>query len=276
MPDATTAPDIDDRTEANGDGRVVVMTGGASLIGLAFARRWTAAGGAIVLADRAEDARDEVEEAVGVSGRFVVGDVGDDAHLEHLVATAVDVYGRLDAVVSGPATFDDDGYATSRQRWHRALDINLVSAARLTDIARPYLPAGAAVVYIASISGHAAQPQRMVYNVSKAGLLMLARSGAEWLAPDGIRVLTVSPGWTFSRDIASRYGSRERADAFGAEMQPLGRMADPDEVADVVMFALSDAARFVTGTDIAVDGGYGALGPEGRGQAAQRVPPVGS
>ena len=180
------------------EGRVAVMTGGASLIGLAFARSWIDGGGSIVLGDRDATAREEVEATVGSRGRYLVGDVADDAHLAELVATAVDEFGQLDAVVSGPAVFDDAGYATTREAWHRSLDINLVSAARLTDLALPHLGDGAAVVYVASISGRVSQPGRMVYNTTKAGLLMLAQTGAQELAPQGIRVNTVSPGWTWS------------------------------------------------------------------------------
>ncbi len=254
--------------------RVAVLTGGASLIGVAFAERWVASGGRIVLADRNDDVSAEVREAIGDAGRFLVGDVTDDAHLSELITTAVDVFGGIDAVVSGPAVFDDDGYATSRERWHRALDINLVSAARLTDVALPHLAAGSSVTYIASVSGRSSQPGRMVYNVSKAGLLMLARTGAQALAPRGIRVNSVSPGWTWSRNIERRYGSRERADEFAAEFQPLGRMADPDEIAAAVMFVASEDAAFMTGADLVVDGGYTALGPEALGQAAAKVPPL--
>lgn len=254
--------------------RVAVMTGGASLIGLAFADRWVSEGGAIVLGDRNEEARSDALAITGDAGRFLAGDVTDDAHLSALVTTAVEAFGGVDVVVGGPAVFDDAGYSTSRERWHAALDVNLVSAARLTDIALPHLDRDAAVVYIASVSGRSSQPGRMVYNVSKAGLLMLARTGAQALAPRGIRVNTVSPGWTWSRNIDRRYGSRERADEFAAEFQPLGRMADPDEIAAAIMFIVSADARFITGTDLVVDGGYTALGPEALGQAAAKFPPI--
>lgn len=255
--------------------RVAVMTGGASLIGLAFAERWVSEGGAIVLGDRNDEVRSNALAITGDEGRFVVGDVTDDEHLSALVATAVETFGRIDVVVSGPAVFDDAGFSTSRERWHAALDINLVSAARLTDIALPHLDHGAAVAYIASVSGRSSQPGRMVYNVSKAGLLMLARTGAQALASRGIRVNTVSPGWTWSRNIERRHGDRERADAFAAEFQPLGRMADPAEIAAAIMFIVSADAGFITGTDLVVDGGYTALGPEALGQAAAKFPPIG-
>jgi NAD(P)-dependent dehydrogenase (short-subunit alcohol dehydrogenase family) len=241
---------------------------------MAFARAWIDAGGRVILGDRNEQDRTEIEALLGTEGRYLIGDVRDDAYLASLIAAAVDHFGRLDAVVSGPAIFEGTGYLAGREVWHRALDINLVSAAQLTAAALPHLERGASVVYVGSISGKASQPDRMVYNVTKAGLLMLAKTGAQQLAPRGIRVNVVSPGWTWSRNVAQRYGSRRAADAFAAETHPLGRMADPEEIADAIMFLASENASFVTGSDLAVDGGYSALGPEALGHAQRAHPGI--
>ncbi len=256
-------------------GKVAVVTGGASLIGITLAQRLTAAGVSTIVGDRNESERHAVEAALGGDGVFLVGDVTDDEYLADLVGAAIDRHARLDFVVSAPAIFDDEGYDTDRALWHRAFDINMISAARLTSLARPHLKPGSSVVYVASISGSSSQPDRMVYNTTKAALIMLAKTGAQALAPDGIRVNAVSPGWTWSSNIERRYGTREQADRFAAEFQPLGRMADPEEVADAIVFLLSDAASFITGSNLAVDGGYGALGPEALGQAKRLFPPDG-
>ena len=250
----------------------VIVTGGASLIALAVAQRVVDAGGQVVLGDLKGDTA--VAEVFGESARYLVGDVTDDAYLDALVATCVTEFGGVDGLVHAAVTFDDGRYDTTREEWARALDINLVSAALLTQKAIPHLRRAGrgSVVYVASISGMRAQPSRMVYSVTKAGLHMLAKTGAVQLAADGIRVNSVSPGWTWSNNIAARYGGRERADAFAAEFQALGRLAEPEEVAAAIYWLLSDDAAFVTGTDIAVDGGYSALSPEALGQPQSKFP----
>ena len=228
----------------------------------------------MTLADVDEERGNAVADAVGTAARFVPTDVTDDAALERLVALAGGDDGQIDIVVSAAAIFDERQLETTRAGWHRALDVNLIAAAVLTGRVAPRMLDGGAITYIASVSGTQSQPNRVVYNVSKAGLLMLARTAAQQLASQGIRVNAVSPGWTWSRNIEGRFGTRDRADEFAAEFQPLGRMADPSEVADAVVFLSSDLASFVTGAELRVDGGYGALGPEALGQAAVKFPPL--
>jgi NAD(P)-dependent dehydrogenase (short-subunit alcohol dehydrogenase family) len=255
------------------DNKVFIVTGGASLIGLAVARQLVAEGGRVVLSDVSDAAAGEASRALQSSGVYVPGDITEDDFLDRVVEAALNV-GGIDGVVSAAAIFDDKLYETSRRDWLRALDVNLVSAAILTQKAIPHMKArgSGSVVYIASISGHRAQPNRMVYSAAKAALIMLAKTGATQLAPHNIRVNAVSPGWTWSRNIERRYGSRRTADAFAAEFQSLGRMAEPDEIAKAIVFLLSNDASFITGVDIAVDGGYSALGPEALGQPQKKYP----
>jgi NAD(P)-dependent dehydrogenase (short-subunit alcohol dehydrogenase family) len=253
------------------DGKVAIVTGGASYVGAAIGAALATAGARIVLADRDAEHGAETAARLGSQAEFVPTDIADDADLDRLVAGTVERLGRLDILVGAAAIFDDEGLETSRELWHRVLDVNLVSAALLTGKAAAHMTRGGAVVHLASVSGRASQPNRVVYNVSKAGLLMLVKTAAQQLAPRGIRVNAVSPGWMWSRNIERRYGTRERADALGAEFHALGRIADPEEVAQAVLFLVSDRASFVTGTELVVDGGYSAMGPEALGQAFEKV-----
>ncbi len=255
---------------------VTLITGSASRITLALARRLIDADGKVVLGDLNESVRAEVEDVIGESGTYATGDVADDAYLDELIGIAVDRYGGVTGAVHAAAIFADDLYDTTREDWHRALDINVVAAAILTQKVIPVMEAGGggSIVYVASISGFRAQPRRMVYSVTKAALHMLAKTGGNQLARRGIRVNTVSPGWTWSRNIEVRYGDRQYADTVAAEFQPMGRMADPDEIAAAIQWLLSDEASFVTATDLAVDGGYDAASPEAMGQPFEKYPTV--
>ena len=189
-----------------------------------------------------------------------------DEDIDRAVEEAEARFGGVDFLVFMAATYLDDGASTSRADWLTALDVNLVGVARFVQAVVPAMQrrGGGAVVNFGSVGGKAGRVGRWVYPTSKAAVLHLSRCQAADLAPLGIRVNTLSPAWTWSRPLREAAGDdREAATRFAAPFHMLGRFAEADEVAQAVLFLCSDHASFVTGSDLACDGGNSALGPEG-------------
>lgn len=249
--------------------KVAIVTGSASLLVSKVAVAMAEAGAEVAVADVNADRGQKLADSLGDSVIFCETDISADDQLDRLVDKTVDTFGGIDILVNGAATYLDEGLDTIRTDWLKALDVNVVSGVILTQKVVPHMKerGGGSIVNFASISGKRAQPLFFVYSVSKAAILGVTRNEALKLAEHKVRVNSVSPGWIWSDPIREMTNDdRELVDRVGAQMHLTGRIGDPEEVAAAVLFLASDDASFITGTDLAVDGGYTAIGPEQMGQ----------
>lgn len=245
--------------------KVAIVSGGATLIGLACAEALVAAGYRVALADINAADGEKMAAGLGDDGLFLQTDITLDADIDACLRTVVDRWGGLDALVNVACTYLDNGIESKREEWLAALNVNVVGGAIFAQKAVPLLRArgGGAIVNFGSISGKVAQPGRMLYAVSKAAILGMTRNQALHLAGTGIRVNSVSPGWTWSNVIRDFSGDdRGKADRVAGPFHLNGRLVDAEEVGRTVAFLCSPAASGINGTDVAVDGGYTAIGPE--------------
>ena len=200
------------------------------------------------------------------------GDVSNREATVRCVETAVETFGRVDFLVNNAASFIGKGLDVTDADWQRSLGVNVQGYANLVQACYPAMKraGGGAVVNIASISGYIAQPSRWTYNASKGAILSMTRCQALDLAKANIRVNSVSPGWIWTSEVSKAAGGdRARWEPVWGRYHMLRRLGEPKEVADVIVFLCSDRASFVTGADIAVDGGYRGLGSEGLGDLSE-------
>jgi NAD(P)-dependent dehydrogenase (short-subunit alcohol dehydrogenase family) len=248
------------------DGKVALVTGAASGIGRAAALACARSGARVVASDIARDAGrrvvDEiVDETSGGSAIFVEADVSQSADVERLVKAAVDTYGRLDcahnnAGVEGPSRLL---HQYTEADWDKVMGVNLkgVFLCMKHEIAQMLAQGGGAIVNTSSIVGLVGSVGAgPIYSASKHGVVGLTKTAAIAYAQQGIRVNAVCPGPVKTPMIERLLdGHQELREAYMAG-QPIGRFAIPEEIAAAVVWLCSDAASFVTGVALPVDGGY--------------------
>lgn len=243
------------------DGRVAIVTGSSKGMGEAIARGLAEFGARVVVSSRDQEAVDRVAAAYRVDGLEATGiacHVGDAADRRRLIEQTVATYGRLDILVNNAAVNPYFGpvEGLSVAAYQKTLDVNLTAALALSNLALPHLRSGGhgAVIHVSSIEGLHANPNFAAYNVSKAGLIMLGKSQAREWAADNVRVNVICPGLVRTKLSRPLWDQPETANQLAARI-PLGRVAEPDEIAGLAVWLAGEAASYVTGSTFVADGG---------------------
>ncbi len=241
--------------------RVVMITGAASGMGAASARAFAAGGAEVVIVDR------DSELAVAVAGSIaasepIIGDVSDSAFCRETIARAVDTHGRIDVLVNCAGTIHRaDALGTDDDAWRRVMRVNVDGTFFMCRAAVPHMRAagGGAIVNFGSIWGEVAAAGVVAYCVSKGAVHQLTRAMALDHVGDNIRINAVAPGEVNTPMLASQRPtppSPADLQALADATIPMQRLAEPDEIARVVVFLASEAASYMTGSIVTVDGGY--------------------
>ena len=254
--------------------KVAIVTGGASGIGQATVQEFAQSGVRVAIfdvqAERSQQVRDSLVANGGIVDTYTV-DVANDEAVKAAVNTVAERWGRVDFLVNNAFSFISKGLDVTAADWERCLGTNVRGYASTVQACYPYMRGkqGSAIVNLASISAHIAQPDRWTYNATKGAVIMMTKCQALDLAIDGIRVNAVSPGWIWTPEVSkAANGDREKWEPVWGKYHMLRRLGEPREVARAILFLCSDDASFITGTELAVDGGYLGLGSEGLGETS--------
>ena len=231
------------------DGEVCVVTGGGRGIGRAIVEKFLTAGAIVYSVDLTH------AEGPVVSGLTRIRcDIADLA----TVKSALQPIGPVHILVNNAAAVTPALPITqlAPEDWHTAIDVNITGTFNVTRTLLPAMGRGGRIINLASTFGHVGSPGRVAYSTTKGAILAFTRSLALDLAPQGIRVNSVSPGAIATDRLIELFGSQQKADDYLAPLHPIGRTGSPEDIANAVAFLASPLSRFMTGADLLVDGGY--------------------
>ncbi len=256
------------------NGRVAVVTGGSAGIGRAIVEEFCREGGSVAFTGKSDlgTATERELSSRGYSVLFIRGDMADEAFCRSVAPATERRFGRLDFLVNNAFSFTAKGADATVEDWERSMRVGPVAYSLMAaSVVEPMRrQGGGAIVNMSSVSAFVAQVNRWTYNAAKGAVHNLTKCMAYDLARYNIRVNSVSPGWIWTREVlkaaALDGGGRGKWDPIWGEYHMLGRCGEPVECAGPVLFLLSDDASFITAADLAIDGGYQGMGPEGLGR----------
>lgn len=245
------------------EGKVALVTGGGSGIGRATALAFAREGAKVVVSDVVPEGGKETVrliEAAGGMAFFMEADVSSAADAQAMVRTAEEQYGRLDYAFNnaGIEGAQAPTAEVTEDNWDRVISINLKGTWLCMKYEIPVMlkQGGGAIVNTASVAGLVGFPNIAPYTASKGGVVQLTKAAALDYAKQGIRINAVCPGVIRTPMVERFLGGSAEAEAQFTAMEPVGRMGTPEEIAEAVVWLCSDAASFVTGHAMAVDGGF--------------------
>lgn len=240
-------------------GKVAIITGGSSGIGLATAKRFVQEGAYVFITGRRQPELDKAKAEIGENVTTVQGDVSNLADLDRLYATVKAEKGVVDIVVANAGFIEHaEIFSLSESHYQQTLDINLKGAIFTVQKALPLMTRGGSIIAVSSCINSMGVPAHGTYAAAKAGLRAMVRVWTQELKGKGIRVNSLSPGATETPIIRGQFDTDEASDAAKqvfASMTPLGRIARPEEIASAALFLASDESSYITGIDLPVDGG---------------------
>ena len=241
------------------EGKIAVVTGANSGIGLASAKRFAAEGAQVVITGRRQSELDKAVEIIGGDVLAVQGDISNLSDLDRLFDTVRSAKGRIDVLMAnaGLGVLEPLG-KISEESFDKVFDVNVKGTLFTVQKALPLMKAGGSIVLTGSTTGVKGTQAFSVYSASKAAIRNFARSWAVDLKGAGIRVNVLSPGPTETPGLMNAFAASGMRDALVAGLiaqTALGRMGDSDEVAAVALFLASDDSSFMTGSEVFVDGG---------------------